>query len=193
MSVVSFLVFAFVTSFTPGPNNIMAMAFANQYGFKRTLKFCLGVGVGCFLILIGCSSFNMLLGTYLPKVEFFMTILGASYMLYLAFKILKSKPDGNNDSGDKNISFSAGMMLQFINPKLILYGITAISTFVLPYYSSPSSFLMFSLFLAFVGFAATICWAFFGALFQKFLRQYRTQFNVLMALLLMYSAVTILV
>ncbi|MTH54868.1 lysine transporter LysE [Bacillus mangrovi] len=193
MSVVSFLLFAFVTSFTPGPNNIMAMAFANQYGFKRTFKFCLGVGAGCFLILLACSSFNMLLGTYLPKVEFFMTIIGSAYMLYLAFQILKSKPGSKNDSNPKNISFTAGMMLQFINPKLILYGITVISTFILPYYASPASFLFFSLFLAFLGFLATILWAFFGAVFQKFLQQYRMQFNVLMALLLMYSAVSILV
>ena len=91
MSVLSFLLYVFVTSFTPGPNNIMAMLFANKYGFKKTLRFCLGVGVGFFVIMLLASYFNLLLHNFIPKIELPMMILGAGYMLYLAVKIITSK------------------------------------------------------------------------------------------------------
>ncbi|MCK1993787.1 LysE family transporter [Peribacillus muralis] len=193
MPLVSFLLFVFVTSFTPGPNNIMAMLFANKYGFKRTLKFCFGVGAGFFLIMILSSYFNLLLKNFIPKIELIMTILAALYMLYLASKIIKSKNNEKDDDGDKNNRFLSGMLLQFINPKGILYGITAVSTFIIPYYTSNTSLLFFSLFLAFIGFLSTMSWSMFGSLFQRFLTKYSRQFNIIMALLLVYSAISILV
>jgi len=113
--------------------------------------------------------------------------------MYLAIKIISSKNNDKNNDEDKNSSFFMGMLLQFINPKGILYGITAISTFILPYHDSNFSLIMYSLFLAFVGFVSTFCWSLFGSVFQKFLSKYRSQFNVIMALLLMYSAVSILI
>lgn len=193
MPLLSFLLYVFVTSFTPGPNNIMAMLFANKSGFKKTLRFCLGVGAGFFVIMILSSYFNLLLKNFIPKIEFAMTILAAVYMVYLAIKIVMSKNQDKNNEDDKHNSFFSGMVLQFVNPKGILYGITAISTFILPYHSSNFSLLFFSIFLAFVGFLSTICWSVFGSLFQMFLTNYRSQFNLIMALLLVYSAVSILV
>ncbi|MDW4511685.1 LysE family transporter [Priestia megaterium] len=193
MPLLSFLLYIFVTSFTPGPNNIMAMLFANKYGLRKTTKFCLGVGAGFLIVMLLCSYFNLLLKNFIPKIEFYMRILGAIYMMYLAIKIISSKNNDKNNDEDKNSSFFMGMLLQFINPKGILYGITAIATFILPYHDSNFSLIMYSLFLAFVGFVSTFCWSLFGSVFQKFLSKYRRQFNVIMALLLMYSAVSILI
>ncbi len=193
MSVVSFLLYVFVTSFTPGPNNIMAMLFANKYGFKKTLRFCFGVGAGFFVIMLLASYFNLLLHNFIPKIEFPMMILGAGYMVYLAIKIVTSKNSENDDDGGKYNSFLAGMLLQFVNPKGVLYGITVVGTFILPYHTSNVSLLLFSLFLAVVGFMSTSSWSLFGSMFQTFLSKYRNQFNVVMALLLVYSAVSILV
>lgn len=191
MPILSFLLYVFVTTFTPGPNNIMAMLSANKYGFKKTIKFCLGVGTGFFVIMLLCSYFNLLLKNTIPKIEFYMTIFGSIYMLYLAVKIMFSK--GNNKESDQNSNngFNTGMILQFINPKVILYGITAISTFVIPFNNSNLNLILFSLFLAFVGFVGTVCWSLFGSLFQKFLTKYKSQFNLVMGLLLLYSAVSI--
>lgn len=193
MPLLSFLLYIFVTSFTPGPNNIMAMLFANKYGLKKTMKFCLGVGAGFLIVMLLCSYFNLLLKNFIPKIEFYMRILGAIYMMYLAIKIISSKNNDKNNDKDKNSSFFMGMLLQFINPKGILYGITAIATFILPYHDSNFSLIMYSLFLAFVGFVSTFCWSLFGSVFQKFLSKYRSQFNVIMALLLVYSTVSILI
>ncbi|MEK4721321.1 LysE family transporter [Priestia sp. FSL W8-0524] len=193
MPLLSFLLYIFVTSFTPGPNNIMAMLFANEYGLKKTIKFCLGVGTGFLIVMLLCSYFNILLENFIPKIEFFMEILGAIYMIYLAIKIFLSKNDNENNNEDRNNSFFMGMILQFINPKGILYGITAIATFILPYHDSNFSIILYSIFLALVGFIGTFCWSLFGSVFQKILSKYRIQFNLIMALLLVYSAVSIFI
>lgn len=193
MPVLSFLLYVFIMSFTPGPNNIMAMVFANQYGFKKTFRFCLGVGAGFFVIMILSSYFNLMLHNFIPKIELPMMILGAGYMLYLAIKIMRNTGDSDVDGGGKYNSFIAGMLLQFINPKGVLYGITVVATFILPYHNSTISLLLLSLFLGVVGIMSSCSWSLFGSVFQKLLFNYRKQFNVVMGLLLMYSAVSIFI
>ncbi|MGE8001661.1 LysE family transporter [Lysinibacillus sp. NPDC093190] len=194
MPLFSFLVFVIITSFTPGPNNIMAMTFANKHGLARTLRFCIGVGVG-FLTITGLSSlFNVVLIDIMPIIEFPLTILGVGYMLYLAFKILTSKEnDSDKEEENKRNLFFVGVLLQFVNPKGILFGITVVAAYILPYYSSYVSYFLFSLFLGLVGIMSTFSWALFGSVFQKILLQYRQSFNIVMALLLVYSAISILV
>ncbi|WP_134685627.1 LysE family transporter [Brevibacillus migulae] len=193
MPIFSFLLFVFVTSFTPGPNNIMALFFAHKYGLKRTVRFCLGVSAGFFVIMVLSCFFNRLLTHYMPRIEFILTIIGAAYMLYLAFLLLLSKPTGLAQHSEATNGFLTGMLLQFVNPKGILYGITVISTFILPYHSSEVKLLFFSLFLAFVGFLSTFCWSAFGSVFQRFLSTYQRPFHITMAFLLAYSAVSILI
>lgn len=169
------------------------MLFANKYGFKKTFRFCLGVGTGFFVILLLSCYFNLLLHNFIPKIEFGMKIIGATYMLYLAYIIIKSKDSGEDSSGGKYNSFFSGTLLQFVNPKGILYGVTAIGTFVLPYHTSNSSLLFYSILLAVIGFMGTFSWSIFGSVFKKFLSKYRNPFNIVMALLLAYSAVSILI
>ncbi|PFE05924.1 lysine transporter LysE [Bacillus cereus] len=193
MPLFSFLLFVFISSFTPGPNNIMAMTFANKHGLKKTFTFCLGVSFGFFVLTLLCSFFNIILTSTLPIIEFPLTIFGVAYMLYLAFKTLTSKGNtGGNDEENRNL-FLIGILLQFVNPKGILFGLTVVATFILPYYHSYSSFLIYSLFLGMVGLMSTFSWSLFGSIFQKLLLQYRQQFNIVMAILLVFSAVSILV
>jgi cysteine/O-acetylserine efflux protein len=187
----AFLSYVFVTTFTPGPNNIMAMTNGNRFGFKKAFKFVLGVGAGFAIIMLLCSYLNLLLFNLMPSISILMNVLGSAYMIYLAIKILKGNSNAKDSSSDNMNTFLTGMTMQFINPKVILYGITVTSGFIIPYYKSNIALFLFSIFLAFVGFLATSCWALFGALFQKFLSQYRKPFNILMASLLAYSAISI--
>ncbi|MET3547018.1 threonine/homoserine/homoserine lactone efflux protein [Paenibacillus favisporus] len=193
MPVFSFLVYIVVSTFTPGPNNFMAMLFAHRYGFRRTIRFCLGVGAGFFVVALLCSYCNLLLKNLIPGIRWWMTILGAAYMLYLAVKIMFHHKKAVSSREDKNNRFLTAALLQFINPKGILYAITAVSTFILPYHSSHLALIGFSLFLALLSVISTFCWSMFGSIFQQWLSAYQTPFNVAMGLLLAYSAVSILV
>jgi len=190
----SFLTFVVITSFTPGPNNFMAMLFANKQGFTKTIPFSLGVGAGFFMLIGLCSFFNIALTNIMPIIKLPLTLFGVGYMLYLAFKIATNKASDLDKEGDNNSNlFLTGILLQFINPKGILFGITVVATYILPYYSSYFSFFLFAIFLGIVGILSTSSWALFGSAFQKILHQYRQPFNIIMALLLVYSAISIVV
>jgi threonine/homoserine/homoserine lactone efflux protein len=186
-----FISYVFVTTFTPGPNNIMSMTNAHEYGFRKTMRFNLGVFAGFIVIMLLCSYMSLFLAGVLPRFSLFMAVLGAGYMLYLAGKIVRSTGDPHADGKGGLNSFWAGLWLQFLNPKVILYGITVVANFVIPYNQSDVSLVLFSVLLAFIGFVSTTCWALFGVLFQRLLSSYRRPFNWLMALLLVYCAVSV--
>jgi cysteine/O-acetylserine efflux protein len=191
MSFIPFLSYVIVTTFTPGPNNIMAMSNASRMGLRRSVPFILGVGAGFLVIMLLSSYFNLVLYHFIPRIKVGMNILGCLYMLYLAVKVVRSNSQRRNDSASNNNSFFSGLLLQFINPKVILYGITVISTFITPYHYSNFTLVAYSVFLAFVGFVGTFSWALCGSLFQSFLLKYQKAFNIVMALLLVYSALSV--
>src|SRR5690554_5298598 len=192
----AFLSYVFVVTFTPGPNNIMAMANAGKYGFKETIKFNWGVFTGFLILLLSSSYFNLFLFNVIPKIKTFMGILGAGYMLYLAFKIMSSKDEEKDEKetikDNKKLNlYLSGLALQLINPKVILYSITVISNFIIPYYKSNTALILFSLLLSIIGFASITSWALFGSIFNKFLSKYKKQFNIVMGILLIYSAISV--
>jgi len=194
-NLVPFLSYVFVVTFTPGPNNISSMANANKYGYKNTLNFMLGIFTGFIVIMLLCSFFNSLLFNYIPKIKPVMSIVGAGFMVYLAIKIMKPHEENSkeNNKSEKHSSntFLTGMTMQLVNPKVIIYGITVVSNFIIPYYKSPISLFVFSVLLAVVSFISVNTWAFCGSIFNKLLSKYERQFNIIMGLLLIYSAVSI--
>ncbi|CJB26591.1 amino-acid efflux protein [Streptococcus pneumoniae] len=169
------------------------MTYANQHGLKRSINFCFGVAFGFFILTSLCSFFNIVLINIIPIIEIPLKILGVAYMLYLAFKIITSKGRADhNEKNNKNL-FTVGIFIQFVNPKGILFGLTVVSTFILPYYNSYSSFLLLSLFLGIVGLLSTFSWSLFGSIFQKLLVKHNQLFNIIMAVLLVFSAVSIVI
>jgi threonine/homoserine/homoserine lactone efflux protein len=173
------------------------MVNASRDGFKKTFGFLTGVFTGFLTLLLLSSYFNLVLFNLMPKIKFFMSIVGAVYMIYLAIKIMKSKPataDDNTNSGKtkrKVNSFETGLAMQFVNPKGVLYCITVVANFIIPYYKSSLSLLLFSIFLALVGFSSLCCWALFGSLFNRLIVKHYKPFNIAMGLLLIYSAYSI--
>ena len=187
----AFLSYIIVTSFTPGPNNIMSMSNAGRYGFRKSIFFNVGIFFGFLIILALSSIFSITLYSLIPSIKPIMTWIGAIYILWLAWKTYKSTPHSNEKGEKQTNTFLAGLLLQFVNPKVILYGITTISTFIAPYYKSLTTLTGFTVFLALVGFTATCCWALFGSLFQRFLVRNDKAVNTIMALLLVYCAVSL--
>ncbi len=192
MTMVPMLVYAFVASFTPGPNNIMSLYYANQFGLKRTFRFCLGVGLGFFILLLLANYFSAVLHIVFPKVELIMKGLGCFYLLYLAYKILTSKLGQEQRFNDRYNNLKSGAMLQFINPKATVYAITVVATFVTPFYADYGTQFLLIVLLGVIGFSGTFSWSVFGSLFKKWIAHHQTAFNIIMALLLTYTAITIL-
>ena len=184
-----FIIYILVTTFTPGPNNIMAMSNAMRFGFQKTLRFMAGVFIGFLVVLTLSGLLNAALAAQLPSLTKWFNILGAVYMTYLALHILRSKPDESDPNMDGSSSFKVGFSMQFLNVKGIMYGITVFSLFIIGTYHDPAAIFLFSLFFAGIGFLSTLSWAFGGNLFRSFLRRNYRVFNGVMAGLLIYTAI----
>ena len=178
-SIAAFLSFACIMSFTPGPNNIMALSSASAYGLRKGLRFCFGVLLGVLGLMTACALFGAALFRFLPDVEPTMRGVWRS-------------GSGNEDSRLVPVNgVVSGMLLQFVNPKGILYGITAFSSFVLPYYDSFMALAVSIGVLSAVAYAGTCFWALFGAVFRRFLQNHHTAANASMALLLVWCAASL--
>lgn len=193
MNLTAFFTFTLLTAFTPGPNNILAMSNTSKYGLKNSIGVIQGIFTGFLSVMILCSIFSIILVNIIPTIKPVMTYIGVAYILWLAWHVVKSKPQSNGESIEKADSFITGFILQFVNIKIILYGITAISTFIIPFYSSYFSIGAFTLLITVCGCSGVFTWAIFGAAFQNFFERYRTKVNIIMALLLVYSAITLII
>ena len=186
----SFLTYAVITAATPGPNNIMSMSNAGRLGFRRALPFNLGIWVGFTLVMALCTVFCTALSALIPAIRLPMLVLGAAYMLYLAWGTFRSSDVIQEDHAREG--FRSGLLLQFINPKIYLYGIMSMEAYILPYYSGqPAVLLFFALLLAFIGFVFTLAWAAFGSVFRFLFSRHARAVNTVMALLLVYCAVSL--
>lgn len=188
----AFLSYILVANFAPGPNTIISMSNASLYGFKKSIMFNVGVFFGVFIIFALSSIFSVALYDFIPSIKSIMAYIGAAYILWLAWQTYKSKPSSEEKTQKRTNTFLSGLLLQFVNPSVIIYSLATISTFIVPYYKSVFMLASFSVILAFVGFVGTCCWALFGSIFQKFLVKNYKAVNIVMALLLVYCAVSLL-
>lgn len=186
----SFLTYAVITAATPGPNNIMSMSNGVRKGFRGALPFNLGILTGFTMVMILCTLFCSLLSTLIPKIKTPMLILGAAYMLYLAWEIFRSS--GLIEEDHSKSGFLSGLLLQFINPKIYIYCIMSMEAYILPLYSGqPLTLLLFDLLLSLIGFVFTIAWTVFGSVFQTLFSRHARVVNTILALLLVYCAVSL--
>ncbi|GGI41743.1 LysE family transporter [Mammaliicoccus stepanovicii] len=193
MAFLSMIIYGFVASFTPGPNNIMALYFSKELNFKRASRFSIGVGIGFLSLLIISYLFNELLSNAFPLIELFMKVFAFIYLIYLAYKIVKSSYNDSKQEFDEKLSgLGYGIILQFINPKAIIYALTVVSTFIISVEMSRVSEISSLLVLAVIGFLGTFSWAVLGTIFKKILIKHEKLFNIIMAILLVYVAFSIL-
>ena len=185
----SFLTYAVVTAVTPGPNNIMSMSNGSRKGFLGALPFTLGIWVGFTAVMLLCTAFCSALSALIPRIKLPMLILGALYMLYLAWETFRS---GGVEEDHSREGFLAGLLLQFVNPKIYIYCIMSMEAYILPYYQGePLPLLGFALLLAFIGFVFCLCWCAFGSVFRRLFSRHARAVNTVMALLLVYCAVSL--
>src|SRR5262245_36220665 len=119
----SLLSYVFISTFTPGPSNISSASTGVLHGYKNTLPYQVGLAVGVFVIMLLSGWISTTLLSIFPALEAVLRYVGAVYILYLAFGILKASYIFT--ANDMNpLGFGHGIMLQILNPKLIVYAFT---------------------------------------------------------------------
>ena len=184
----AFMAFAFVTSVTPGPNNLMLMNSGASFGIRKTVPHVLGIVVGfiCMLLLVGLGIMQIF--QRFPVSYDILKVLSITYLLYLAFKIATSNTTlEHNATKTKPFSFIQAAMFQWINPKAWTMALTALSIYATS--SDLNTVLFVTLIFAVINLPAISLWVLLGQKMQRFLtsRKRLKAFNITMAMLLVMS------
>lgn len=183
---VALLVYAFVTSITPGPNNLMLLASGVNFGFVRTVPHILGIGSG-FLTLLLAVGFG--LGAVLaafPALHLALKIAGGIYLVYLAYRIATSRSFARDDDVKAQpMTFLEAAAFQWINPKAWVMAATGMAVYTNP--DRPFlSVILISVVFAIFNIPTVAVWAGFGVGLRSFLSDPARLkwFNIAMGLLL---------
>lgn len=181
---------ACITVWSPGPNNILLLSSASKYGFKKNLPFMFGIWTGSLSLMILSGIFCKTLASIVPGIQPVMKYVGGIYMLYLAYKTFQRLPPGENDA-EKEPHYLMGFFLQLINVKIIIYGLTMFSSFILPHVSRIPLLLGFAFYLMILGAIGNLIWAFAGNVLKIFYGKHYKEMNAVMALLLVWCALRV--
>ena len=182
--------FVLITTFTPGPNNISSASMGILYGYKTTLRYLLGITAGFFLVMLLCGWISATLLQIFPIFEDILRVIGACYILWLAYHTFKASYAFDEDQQLLS-GFSKGFFLQLLNPKVIVYGLTVYATFLGEIVAKPTFLFVSAAALAGAGFCAISTWTLFGAAIRAYLGRPRVKqiLNLILSLMLVYIAI----
>ncbi len=178
----NFFIYSVINAFTPGPGNILALNTVTNYGYKKGRPLYWGIFAGYYVVQVICAVFVFGVSTFLPDLLGIMKYIGAAYILWLAVHIALSKP--TTGTVEKSASFLKGFLLQFVNVKIYLFGITALTGYVTEYSAALWVLLLFEMIIATIGTIATLTWIGMGVLIQRAYQKYYRLINIILALTL---------
>lgn len=185
--------YAFITTITPGPNNLMLASSGLTFGFKRTLPHIAGILSGCCVLIVVTGLGLGAVFQAEPRLQLALKIVGAGYLLYLAWTLLRAGELKDREGG-RPLSILKAAAFQFVNPKALVMAITAVAAFAAPGEGYVWRLLIVCLVFAAVGAPCNMTWAAFGSGMRTILRDPRAirWFNRVMAGLTALTAVLII-
>jgi threonine/homoserine/homoserine lactone efflux protein len=186
----AFVLFAFVSSITPGPNNMMLLASGVNFGFRRSFPHALGVALGFGLMVAAVGLGLGAVFTALPWAYTVLRYAGAAYLLYLAYRIATSGPVGEGGAGSQRqpMTFLGAAAFQWVNPKAWVMALGAITTYT-PAEGYIANVFVVALLFTLVNLPSVCVWVGCGTALRRLLQERRwvLLFNGLMAALLVAS------
>lgn len=179
--------FAFVSSITPGPNNLMLMASGANFGFRRTIPHMLGVALGfVFMVLLVGAGLVQVFDAY-PVSYTVLKVGSVIYLLYLAWKIANARPAEAGETSGNPMTFLQAAAFQWVNPKAWAMALTAISAYTPD--QTLTAILLVGVVFGAVNLPSVSSWTVLGQQMARVLTNPRrlTAFNWTMAVLLVAS------
>jgi threonine/homoserine/homoserine lactone efflux protein len=196
LAIPALALFAFVSSITPGPNNLLVMRSGARFGLSPTLWHIVGIelGFGGLVVLAHAGVGALLLAV--PTALLLLRWACTGYLLYLAWKILRDPGPaaltGGADARPMRVREAA--VFQLVNPKGWMMAVTGVSAFNTAGTPGNADLAVVVLLFVGIGFPCVLVWALWGAAIHQVLHRppIRRAFNVLMALLVVGSALWML-
>ncbi len=185
--------FAFVSSITPGPNNLMLMASGANFGFRRSIPHMLGIGLG-FVFMIAMVGLGLIrIFDAVPYSYDALKAVSALYLLWLAWKIATAAGVAVNSKGAKPMTFWQAAAFQWVNPKGWAMALTATTVYAPD--RSALAILSVAIIFGAINLPTVSSWTLLGQQMARALkdRRRRVLFNWTMAALLVASLWPVLV
>lgn len=186
----SFLLYVYVSGITPGPANLASLAAAIRYGKDSALRQWRGLFTGFAVISLVSVLIVWLLGTALNRYVNYFSWVGAIYILWLAWHMLRPAKKAE-EKDPATPTFRTGFLLQMTNVKIMVLCLTTLSGYVLPYNQSLPALLPVGLFLPLTGPVMNLLWLLAGAKLRRFYSAHRRIIDIVMALALVLCAVSL--
>lgn len=184
----AYISYIIISTFTPGPNNLAALAVAGRSGFWRSLKFRCGLSSGFVLIAIAAALGGNFLIDFVPTVRPLLTAVGVVYILRMAWKILHA----HSGSGEQHSnSYISGVLVCLVNVKCILFIITTLAVWILPVSGTRLQVFGYSFVLPLFAFAGQNLWAAAGSAFNRLWSSHEHIVDTFLAALLVWCAVSL--
>jgi threonine/homoserine/homoserine lactone efflux protein len=187
---ISLILFGIAAGFSPGPNNIVTSHSAFNFGFKKTIPTMLGVVSGWTLLSIILVFGAGVIFKKFVELQFIIKILGSVYLIFLAYKISFHKTKKKNKDL-RPITFLNTFFFQFVNPKSIIAGLTAVSLFVDTQNSFLEDSIIFVTVMFFIAIGSQATWCLMGTYLRKFASsdKFIKNFNYTMSFLLIVCVI----
>lgn len=179
-----------IIGYTPGPANIYTLAMVLRHGKKKALIMWLGLLAGFSIAVCLMAILTHLMGIAFGQYIIYLKYVGAAYILYLAYKIWKDN-DLPKENG-QDCTFMSGMIVQLTNAKMLLFDLTAFSSFVLPYSSRMTDLMEVAAWLLIAGPGANLAWLAAGSYLRRFFINYRHRIDQICAIALFLCAIYII-
>lgn len=189
MLIAPLILFAFASSITPGPNNIMLASSGLTHGFLRSIPHMLGISIGFMLMLVLVGLGLGALFRNWPELHDVLQLTCAVYLLYLAWRIATAvPPSASTQAIGRPFSFLQAAAFQWVNPKAWTMALGVIAVYVPPT-GLLTDLLLASLLCGLVNLPSISVWTMFGVALRRLLHRPTAirMFNWLMALLLIAS------
>ncbi len=188
------MAFAFSSSVTPGPNNVMIMTSGMNYGIRQSMPHFLGICLGFPLMVLFVGLGLGAVFDLFPVLHDILKVLGVAYLLYLAWLIAKSAPADLNEGKARPLTFIQSALFQWVNPKGWVMATGAVAAYTTVSGDVFLQVLVIALAFLIVLFPCVGVWLFFGVRLKKVLQQpsHQRAFNITMALLLVLSIIPVI-
>ncbi len=185
--------FAFVSSITPGPNNIMLTTSGIRFGFVRSIPHMLGICVGFGVLLALCAAGIGSLILAVPSMQLVLKVVSSAYLLYLAWQLRAVAIKASDTVDGAPMGFVSAAMFQAVNPKAWVMAVTGVAAFLPQVEPVGLAIAVFCLVFCSVNLPCISVWAGAGAVLRRYLEQplWRRVFGAVMVVLTVYSAVAV--
>ncbi len=127
-TMVALVGFSFVSTVTPGPNNVLLWASGATFGVRASLRHVVGTALGIGgMALVAAAGLGALV-TAVPAVDVVMKLAASAYLLFLAFQVAGAHALERGVLG-RPLGLVQAAAFQVVNPKAWIFALGAIAAF----------------------------------------------------------------